>query len=358
MKHLFSRRAFTLIELLVVIAIIAILVALLLPAVQQAREAARRSACKNNLKQLGIALHNYHDTHGVFPYREGGDRDTPWDSYFDEVSSGFRGLLPYIEQGPRFDAINSKIAANPTLKPWNNEPEWRTDINVLLCPSDVLSTNNAGRNNYRFSAGPWGKRHRTAVDAFQWGGENPIQGLFGNSTAVRMRDILDGTSNTIAMSERIQGTSATRNQIKAGVGRTDGGGANNQMNDGWTDALDPYNPADLDTLAANVLSSVDNSQSPAVYNSPKTGELPGDRYIDGNYYFVGFSTLLPPNSPSAIDNNWDRGHAIISATSQHRGIAQVLMADGAVKAASENIDTNVWRALGTKAGGEPDASID
>ena len=358
MKQFFSRRAFTLIELLVVIAIIAILVALLLPAVQQAREAARRSACKNNLKQLGVALHNYHDTHGTFPMRIGGDRVGNQSETWHERASGLVGLLPYIEQGPRFDSLNAKADANSGMVPWNNEPELRTDISVLLCPSDVLSTNNAGRNNYRFCAGPWGKRHRWSIDALAWGGENPIQGMFGAGVVCRMRDILDGTSNTIAMGERIQGTSATRNQIKSGVGRTEGGGANNQMNDGYVDPLDPFNTADLDALADNILSCVNNTVSPPVYNNPKTGELPGDRYADGGYYFVGFSTLLPPNSASCIDANWDRGHAIMSATSQHRGIAQVLMADGAVKAASENVDRGVWRALGTKAGGEPDASLD
>ena len=86
--------------------------------------------------------------------------------------------------------------------------------------------------------------------------------------------------------------------------------------------------------------------------NPKVNELPGDRWGDGGYHFVGFSTLIPPNGPSCIQDNWDRAHSIITATSRHTGLVHVLMADGAVKGANQNIDKLLWRALGTRANGE------
>jgi prepilin-type N-terminal cleavage/methylation domain-containing protein len=339
-----SRRyGFTLIELLVVIAIIAILIALLLPAVQQAREAARRTQCRNNLKQLGLALHNYHDNFKMFPYRQGGNNIDPWDGNFFEVLSGHVLLLPYIDQAPLYNNIMSAAAANPGLRPWDNNPLFRIDIPGFICPSDLLSTNNTGRNSYRLSAGPWGRRHRVDRDALDWGGERPIRGIFGMCTNTSIADILDGTSNTVMMGERCQGQGDRRNEVIGGVGQVGG------LNDGFVDPLGGMTPANLDTLE-NMCRSGVNAQG--VYANPKTGELPGDRWSDGGYYFVGFSTLMPPNSPSCIQDNWDRAHAVISATSRHTGLAHALMSDGAVKGVSSNIDRNVWRAAGTKAGGE------
>ncbi len=366
------RRAFTLIELLVVIAIIAILIALLLPAVQQAREAARRTQCKNNLKQLGLALHNYHDVYNMFPFRQGGGHGGGTSPYGNDGNYGFTGkmsglvsLLPYFDQAPRFNSLMAKAVTNPGLAPWSGDSELRQDIPGLLCPSDQKSDRNAGRNNYRFCVGPFGKRHRVPVDAMQWesndrqgwGGERPIRGIFGISSDTRVGDILDGTSNTIAMSERIQGTNATRRLKIVGVGVA------SIMNDGFIDPLtpDPLDPnfhADMDTLVAACEATVAAASQPQVYTDPKDNELPGDRFSDGGYYFVGFSTANTPNSASCIGEEWDRSHALISATSQHAGIVQVLMADGSVKAASENIDKFVWRGLGTKSGGEVNATLE
>src|SRR5687768_12322516 len=156
------RRAFTLIELLVVIAIIAVLIALLLPAVQQAREAARRTQCKNNLKQLGLAIHNYHDTYTRLPIQRGGTDGAAAETNNKLEMSAFVGLLPYIEQAPLFNQISSPGnktrpdtgAVVGTVQAFGPSPWYRYDnshgyapfrarLPMLLCPSDLESSERA-----------------------------------------------------------------------------------------------------------------------------------------------------------------------------------------------------------------------
>jgi prepilin-type N-terminal cleavage/methylation domain-containing protein len=340
-----KRPAFTLIELLVVIAIIAILIALLLPAVQQAREAARRTQCRNNLKQLGLALHNYHDNFKVFPYREGGDNDDQNHEDYFEVMSGLVHIAPYMDQAPLYNQIITQATANRNLRPWDNNVIFRTDIPGLLCPSDIKTTSvQGGRNNYRLCAGPWGKRHRTAIDALQWGGEKPIRGIFGIDSSTNISDILDGTSNTVMMSERCQSGPDLRGEVISGVAYL------GIMNDGYVDPKNATNNADLDTIERDCRAVIVNNQIPAAVQ--KTGEIPGERWADGGYFFVGFSTLMTPNSPSCMQDYWDRAHMVLSATSRHTGIVHTLLADGSVKAVSNNIDKVVWRSVGSRAGNE------
>ncbi|WP_437205980.1 DUF1559 family PulG-like putative transporter [Planctomicrobium sp. SH664] len=187
------RRAFTLIELLVVIAIIAVLIALLLPAVQQAREAARRSQCKNNIKQIVLAMHNYHDTYNVLPFGHNmsADRATSWGAL----------LLPYIDQAPLYNMLqpgNHRNGANvgmmPSLGATGHNNVQATMLSVYTCPSDSFPSetnpyfNQYGRSNYLAN-----------VDVFRGGGAftTPAPGKCSN-----FRDVTDGLSNTLFVGER------------------------------------------------------------------------------------------------------------------------------------------------------------
>jgi prepilin-type N-terminal cleavage/methylation domain-containing protein len=201
--HRRRARGFTLIELLVVIAIIAVLIALLLPAVQQAREAARRTQCKNNLKQLGLAMHNYESTFGMFPM-------TNAQNYLPNTQ-GFSvqaRILPFIEQGnlqnlldftqPAFTGPFNNLSPNPLFA-----SAFATPLQVMLCPSDPAPTQNIGAGgavyagtNYMVS---YGSATGTNYD-LRW----KTDGFAYENSSVRLSDIIDGTSNTVMMSESVR----------------------------------------------------------------------------------------------------------------------------------------------------------
>lgn len=220
------RRGFTLIELLVVIAIIAVLIALLLPAVQQAREAARRSQCKNNLKQIGLALHNYHDVAKVFPpalLNSGRYNNATFYSNGNQVlnAPGWIMLLPYIDQAPAYSTYNLNLCSNQS-SPYGmgvmgqdsvNESVTSLLVPNLVCPShpgggeqvtsnpgsstDFYTRRNARRTSYLFSTGQW-----TDYDApYRNFNTDVRQAAFGNNGAARIEDITDGTSNTYVIGE-------------------------------------------------------------------------------------------------------------------------------------------------------------
>ncbi|HWL09261.1 MAG TPA: DUF1559 domain-containing protein [Planctomicrobium sp.] len=347
------RPGFTLIELLVVIAIIAILVALLLPAVQQAREAARRSQCKNNLKQFGLALHNYHDTHNTFPYRRGGTGGSGWTNI--ERLCGTVSLLPQIEQTTLYNQITNSTSPDNTIMamgpaPWYSTtiayrptgpaqfPAWAVQISMLLCPSAPPhpSTSREAKKSYHFCNG----------DGFSDQNSDKPRGMFGFRSSTRMRDITDGTSNTIAIAERAFAVS----------GRT--------------------------SIGAIATTSLPSSASPAdcaaLWNGPSQGytgnftaDWNGNRWADGNPSFSAVNTALPPNSASCTIESGnlqgDNQIGFYSVSSHHTGGAHILLADGAVRFVSENINSGdqtvapatqgqsnygVWGALGTKGSGE------
>tara|TARA_R110002095_G_scaffold39808_4_gene36661 strand:- start:4616 stop:5509 length:894 start_codon:yes stop_codon:yes gene_type:complete len=234
-------RGFTLIELLVVIAIIAILIALLLPAVQQAREAARRSTCKNNMKQIGLALHNYHDSHLTFPF----GRSNTGFTYTGAGSIHMCGtmLLPFLDQAPLYNKLNLEVNwANAA-----NKPFLLTKLSVFLCPSNPQdegmnytgspADNDAWGSHY-VPVAHSGKDGNPARDGSSSVGSNK-DGMFYLNSKTRFRDVVDGTSNTIAYAETIGDGSGTHELFGygaygGGIGTRSGINANSPPLSGWS----------------------------------------------------------------------------------------------------------------------------
>jgi prepilin-type N-terminal cleavage/methylation domain-containing protein len=347
------RRAFTLVELLVVIAIIGVLVALLLPAVQAAREAARRSQCSNNQKQLGIALHNYHDIYQKFPYLRGG-RNSGANRCGDY--HGILALLPYFEQGPRFDMWAGDVNA---VEPWNNTYlPWQNQIGILLCPSSNIPTNryypNAMQRSYHFCVGTTivGNYNgaTNGLFSFQSPGAGGAPCPTGVTAQKGFRDITDGSSNTIVVSEKALGFNPQTTSI-------------------YGHSAFSFTASSLLANPATCLAQATNKK----YNLPLTQIstwTAGSLFAFGHPHWGAFNTVLPPNSPSCYEgaDNPSNRSGIFSVTSYHPGGALVCMGDGAVRFVSETIDCGnfgtgttpsygVWGALGTINGGEPNTNF-
>jgi prepilin-type N-terminal cleavage/methylation domain-containing protein len=314
-----SRRAFTLIELLVVIAVIAVLVSLLLPAVQQAREAARRAQCKNNLKQIGLALHNYLDAASSLPPTvciRPGD--------FGQWSAQAR-LLPFLDQANLQNLIDFSI-------PYNVQPNVaKVRVPTYICPSEVNDRPSLRDGldqyplNYAANQGTW--------LVFDPVGGLQSQGAFMPNRQIRAADFLDGLSNTLGFAE-----------VKAFQPNVKGGSS--------PPAVPPNDPGAIAALAAGGEFDPIDSHT---------------EWVEGRVHQTGFTTTFPPNARvpfatggTTYDIDYTSAEEDLAATtfasvvsrSYHAGIVSALLMDGSVRSISSNINSRIWRSLGTRAGGE------
>jgi len=329
-----ERRGFTLIELLVVIAIIAVLIALLLPAVQAAREAARRAQCTNNMKQLGIALHNYHDTTSSLPWGHG---PFGWNDWSAHVL-----MLPYLEQAPLFNAINFNgtiNAANPGTV--QNTTAQRTQFAGFLCPSDTDRLTSAeGHLNYAGNSG-----NVPACFPINVGGQVEPNGMFGpipDTKIIGFRDVIDGLSFTAAFSEKVKGIGNGSNQTT--LDRTNPTASISDIT-GGTGAMSPMT---LPNAAYSVCKGLD-PRSPGV---TLTGVMAMGRvWFSGHPSQGRYNHVMPPNTWSCATGG-DNGHGAYTASSRHSGTVNVLFGDGTVRGVKSSVSTTIWWAIGSRAGGE------
>ncbi len=351
-----SSRGFTLIELLVVIAIIAVLIALLLPAVQAAREAARRAQCTNNLKQLGLAIHNYHSAVGAFPpgivttadYATSIGQWTTW--------SPQAMLLPYVEQNPLYNAANFSWACcfdGPDANVMNSTV-YLTRIGSFLCPSD----GNAGIQQINSYVGSLGSSTRQNASDGMTNGIFQIYDGNTHTNSVSIAQVLDGTSNTIAFGEALVGDYGKKNNYR-GNGMT---GVPRDRNFGQ---LDPRgNPAAITTglqACNNFWNGTSITGCPGG-NCNKSGlkQYEGQLWALGERGYTLFNTVVPPNSKQypwrscgmTCAGCAPESSEILNASSNHPGGANYAFADGSVKFVKESVNMQIYWSLGTRNGGE------
>jgi len=345
-----TRRGFTLIELLVVIAVIAVLIALLLPAVQAARESARRIQCVNNLKQMGLAMHNYHSTHSVFPM---GGSANPADFagtiYWEWSGWSAHGLmLGYLEGGTLYNTINFHFGPSFGDSAVVNSTTSRMVVATFLCPSD----GNAGRANLNSYHGSYG----TTVNTCPWTKARQTTGLFMQWRTCGVLDCADGSSNTVAFAEALTGDGAG-----AGYGGVNNPGhSRGGMILSATDEGNVNNVFDLLDDVPGVMKSLDGCAK-QYQTTTDVADHRGYRWSDSATGYTLFNHLQPPNGGSYKVNGcrfgcsaWCETSCGFSypASSNHPGGVNALMADGSVRFIKDTIAPATWWAVGTKDQGE------
>jgi len=373
----FLRTGFTLIELLVVIGIIAVLVALLLPAVQKAREAARSAECKNNLKQIGLAMHNYHSQHKMFPPTS----QAPSTSFvaafkFQGGSSFLVSLTPFLDQTALWQQISNPLpqSVDPDTgelsaraNPWPamrvagsnpTYPPWYTQIPTLLCPSDGADIRAGGGNarcgdtNYAVNWGDYAARASGPARDVCRG-----MALRGGGT-LSLRDMKDGTTSTLLVAEIGRTDDSRRFQSGIMTGVSDSSGPSFSTSAGASVA---------DWMAQSCLDQAGDPNQPGRYADAPSPR--GAAWADPAGTATGFTTILPPNGPSCAQNLKQTENSVLSAGSYHNGGVNAALGDGSVQFLSETINADtpgmdfagatdgqspygVWGALGTREGGE------
>ena len=321
-------RGFTLVELLVVIAIIGILVALLLPAVQAAREAARRTSCTNNLRQLGIALHNFESANGTLPAGQLGPFDG--EHYFSVQTQ----LLSHVEE----ESLRQLFDLKQHVWSTQNWAAANSLPGLMLCPSDPNhgQPGDGGWTNYHANSGSWG--HLKGWDGVF--GAVVVEEGIPALPALRLAKIIDGTSKTAALAEVVNG-------LAPAIASQPGTG------DPLADCFEfgglPV-PRGGGSLTLAKIRSIFMNKDWKTASVPWSGEwrFRGNPWTEGTMWRSWFNHLLPPNSVCWRPDSWWK--LISPATSYHNDVVNVAMVDGSVQAIASDIDMDVWTNMGTRDG--------